>query len=527
MKYSTKRKQMKRLLNSRYLRWFLIIFAVSFIFWGLWYTRALVSKLAVEERNKVRIWADAIQQKAASVNYLEKYYREVEKDERNRIEMWAEAYTRFLANSEADYTQADDFDYYRRVINQNTTIPFIITNLDSTIYAYQNISIDLSKQRKLTGDLLTQFSVYPPLQIFFKGKPMYLVYYEQSTIYTQLKVMMDNLLNSFISDVVENSVAVPVIITNKEKNRVLNYGNVDPETFRTPKALSQTLASMGMENKPIEIKMKDGEVIYIFYENSSLLKQLTYFPFFSFGLMFMFILLLIFILRIVRRSEEDKLWMGMTRETAHQLGTPISSLMAWVEYLKMKDVDIESIEEMNKDVKRLDIITQRFSKIGSRPELKCENVVYVIYRSVSYLRVRISKKVSIQVNLPENAVCLAALNVQLFEWVIENLCKNAVDAIGDNEGVVKVNIIDTDKHIIIDVVDNGKGMSKSSFKKIFKAGYTTKSRGWGVGLTLCKRIVRDYHKGKIFVKSSVPGKGTTFRIILKHTDICEVPKSKM
>ena len=215
-----------------------------------------------------------------------------------------------------------------------------------------------------------------------------------------------------------------------------------------------------------------------------------------------------------RRSEQNQVWAGLAKETAHQLGTPLSSMMAWVDYLETKDIDSETIEELRKDVNRLSTITDRFSKIGSNPSLVPENVVSVIYNSVSYLKTRTSQKINYSINvMPEQSIVIP-LNLQLFEWVIENLVKNAVDAM-TRQGKITIVILEEEKVVTIDISDTGKGIPRNMFKTIFNPGYTSKQRGWGLGLSLSKRIINEYHKGKIFVKSSVTGKGTTFRIVLK------------
>lgn len=217
---------------------------------------------------------------------------------------------------------------------------------------------------------------------------------------------------------------------------------------------------------------------------------------------------------IARRSEQNQVWVGLAKETAHQLGTPISSMMAWVEFLRTRDVGEGTIEELEKDVNRLNTIAERFSKIGSVANLKTENLVEVIYNSVAYLKTRTSQKVIFTVTPAQGAIILIPLNRQLFDWVIENLVKNAVDAMA-GQGQITIEMTEEDKSVIIDVTDTGKGLSKKKFRTIFNPGYTSKKRGWGLGLSLTRRIVQEIHDGKIFVRSSLSGKGTTFRIILK------------
>jgi len=219
-----------------------------------------------------------------------------------------------------------------------------------------------------------------------------------------------------------------------------------------------------------------------------------------------------FLFSTARRAEQNRVWIGMAKETAHQLGTPLSSLMAWVDYLKTKD--FTNAEEMEKDVKRLEVITSRFSKIGSSPQLEMQDVSTVLEETMDYMRARTSQKVKFSIKVAENADTVAPLNAPLFSWVIENLCRNAIDAMS-GEGALNVDITDQMQFLYIDISDTGKGIPKGKFKTIFEPGYTTKERGWGLGLSLCKRIIEEYHDGKIFVKSSEVNKGTTFRIVLK------------
>ncbi|MDP4278215.1 MAG: HAMP domain-containing sensor histidine kinase, partial [Bacteroidota bacterium] len=265
--------------------------------------------------------------------------------------------------------------------------------------------------------------------------------------------------------------------------------------------------------KFIEIKINDDVSQFVYYDESSLLKKLTYFPFIQMMVMFIFLLVTIYALNTTRRAEQNRVWVGLSKETAHQLGTPISSLMAWVELLKLKDVDEKLLAEISKDTQRLKTIAERFSKIGSDPDLVPVDACPILDNAITYMRNRSSKKITI-LFLPPKEQIHVYLNVPLFEWVIENLCKNAIDAMNAT-GKITVKAFPEGKNLIIDVTDTGKGIPKSSFKTVFKPGFTTKQRGWGLGLSLAKRIIEENHDGKIFVKWSELGKGTTFRILLK------------
>ena len=269
---------------------------------------------------------------------------------------------------------------------------------------------------------------------------------------------------------------------------------------------------MQKEKKFIEINIDKNNKNYIFYGDSYLLKQLTYYPYIQLAVILLFIIVAYLAFSASRNAEQNQVWVGLTKETAHQLGTPTSSLMAWTELIKDKLGDDELSVELGKDVKRLEIITDRFSKIGSKPTLKPTDVCEVIHSSVEYLNRRTSDKINFIFNLPNEPV-IHPLSRSLFEWVIENVCKNAVDAISE-QGTITLSLKKFKKKIVIDISDTGKGIPKSKYKTVFKPGFTTKTRGWGLGLSLAKRIVENYHGGKILVSSSEIGKGTTFRIIL-------------
>jgi signal transduction histidine kinase len=281
-----------------------------------------------------------------------------------------------------------------------------------------------------------------------------------------------------------------------------------------PEFVAKTIKSMSGHNAPIMISLPDTGTRYIFYEDSFLLTELKYYPYVQFIVIGLFLFIAYLMFSYARRSEQNQVWVGMAKETAHQLGTPLSSMVAWVELLKIKGVDPETLGEIEKDVQRLETITDRFSKIGATAKLEQTDIVKVIHTTISYLKSRVSNKVVFEITPGLDREILVPLNMHLFEWVIENLVKNAVDAIEGN-GKVNIEISEADAQVVLDISDTGKGIPKSRFKTIFHPGFTSKSRGWGLGLTLSRRIIENYHSGKIFVKTSVINKGTTFRILLK------------
>lgn len=316
---------------------------------------------------------------------------------------------------------------------------------------------------------------------------------------------------NFIFKVIENNETIPVIVVDSTEN-IIFYRNLDSLKVKNPKYLKSVLEEMKKNKKPIKIKISGNYYQTIYYEDSILLKQLFYYPFIELFVIFLFIFVAYLAFSSTRKAEQNQVWVGLSKETAHQLGTPISSLLAMIELLKMQDTDPQLISEINKDVKRLEKITERFSKIGASPKLENNNITETLKNSINYIKTRSSKKIKFVFN--DSNEIIIPHNVQLFEWIVENICKNSIDAM-NGDGEIKIDIIDNYQHIYIDICDTGKGIAKSKFKAIFNPGYTTKKRGWGLGLSLTKRIIENYHKGKIFVKSSEINKGTCFRIVLK------------
>jgi len=318
---------------------------------------------------------------------------------------------------------------------------------------------------------------------------------------------------TFVLKVIIDNETVPVILADAQGN-VLSFVNLDSSKAEQPRWLSEQLEIMKEENEAIEVTIGDDYFQYIYFKSSTLLTQLKYFPYIQLGVISLFILVAYFAFSSSRKAEQNQVWMGLAKETAHQLGTPLSSIMAWLEVLRTKSVDENTLDEFEKDVKRLETITERFSKIGSTPNLVPMSVNAILEEAVAYISNRVSKKVEFSMDFEETQDVLAPLNKSLFEWVIENVCKNAVDAM-NGVGKISIKVSDRTQFVYIDITDTGKGLAKAAFKRIFEPGFTTKRRGWGLGLSLCKRIIENYHGGKIFVKRSEVSKGTTFRVVLR------------
>ena len=330
----------------------------------------------------------------------------------------------------------------------------------------------------------------------------------------------------FLFSIINRNHTIPVLLTDDHGN-ILSHSNFslpEPIDSLNPMYLSaaneaylnEKLDDLRNSSNVINIEIGEGSNQYLYYEDSTLLKQLSYYPYIQLLVMLAFIAVVYFAVTSTKTAEQNKVWVGLSKETAHQLGTPISSLMAWMELMESLGVDAETVAEMNKDVQRLSTIASRFSKIGSKPQMEDENLNEVVTRASSYMASRISSRIKLSINTCAGTIPVKA-SAPLFEWVMENLIKNAVDAM-EGSGAITITT-GTDKGVgYIEVADTGKGLSRKNFKTIFNPGYTTKKRGWGLGLTLAKRIIEQYHSGKIYVLTSEPGIGTTFRI--------EVPLSK-
>lgn len=324
----------------------------------------------------------------------------------------------------------------------------------------------------------------------------------------------------FLLNIIERNRTIPVLWTD-DKDNILGQKNFDlpeaqdpimPYTELNQQFLNEKLADLKSSSNIIVMDISPDNRQYLYYEDSKLLQRLSYYPYVQLLVMLAFIAVVYFAVLSTKKAEQNKVWVGLSKETAHQLGTPISSLMAWMELLESLGVDAETVAEMNKDVKRLSTIASRFSKIGSKPQMESENLNDAVARSSSYMSSRISSRINLTVDLDSNALP-AMISAPLFEWVMENLIKNAVDAM-EGSGAIAVTTGKEKDYVYVEVADTGKGISRKNFKTIFNPGYTTKKRGWGLGLTLAKRIIEQYHAGKIYVKTSEPGIGTTFRIDL-------------
>lgn len=497
-------------LYSRKQRWkiALLIGAVVIVGMSLWYSNSIVHKIRAEEHLKVQIWSEAVKERLSLINYTENLFADMRREERNKANTWAKAVGRIL--------EADDKElpFLQSIIANNTTIPVLVVGKDGQVKFWRNVDDALlSNKTRLDSMIKAMGESYKPIEIKTQGIEQR-VYYRDSHIITELEKTLDYLINSFISETVMNSGSVPVLVTDTSRTKVLSQHNIDEEVLDDPAKLSIKLAEMAEGNPPIKVSLGEDQVNYIYYSDSIIITQLRYFPLVQLLIIGLFLFISYLIFSAFRNAEQNQVWIGLAKETAHQLGTPLSSLMAWVQLLESRGVDKETLSELNKDIGRLGVITDRFSKIGSTPELEEHSVEQVLIDAIDYMKPRISSKVKFEISENQDRDIYAMINRPLFSWVIENLIKNAVDAMG-GVGTITIDIHNEIQCVYIDITDTGKGIASVSQKAVFQPGYTTKKRGWGLGLSLAKRIIATYHNGKIFVKRSEVGKGTTFRIVLK------------
>lgn len=488
------------------VKWIVLAVTVSLAIAALWYINRIANQIRESEQAKITLWANAISQRAQLVSHSDEFFSQVALDEHRKMQMYADVLRSF---NDDDIGSSMKFSLaYVHYIVDSCETAIIITNRDSIITVPQELA-----GQKLSGQLLKEYSINKPMHYRIWGMPMTL-YYKESKVYADMRKMLHGINESFLTEISQNSVFVPVIIVDSLQQNVLGSGNIDQKEFTSPELLQVKLNEMAGANDPILVRLPEGQLAYVYYEDTPLLRLLGWVP-----LLYVFILLVLviisyFLFRTAHGMEQNRIWVGMAKETAHQLGTPISSLLAWTEYLKGKTFDDNYAGEISKDLKRLETVAHRFSKIGSVPELKDEDVCEVIKSAINYLQSRSSRKVKFVTNFPDEPLIIP-LNSYLFEWVIENISKNAIDAM-DGKGTFSATVSYDSHYVFVDLADTGKGIPASLQKRIFDSGFTTKQRGWGLGLSLAKRIINQYHKGKLFVKYSVVGQGTVFRIILRR-----------
>ena len=489
----------------------LLAAAVVIVGVTLWFASDLTRRVRNEEHEKVRVWSEAIEQRSQLVAYTQKLFRQLEADERQKADRLASAY-RIINDPPAGM----DLTFVTEFLWSNKTVPVLIYNdagrkiFDINLESKRTANRDLTPAEydKIRDKMSARFE---PIRLDEVG---HTIYYDESVRLRDLKNAMSELISSFVSETVLNSASVPVIMTDSSRSIALEARGIDTTIISDPVKLKARLEAMANEAEPIEIKLPGEGVRYIYFEDSYVLAQMQYYPLIQLVLIAVFLLTAYLVFSSSRRAEQNRVWVGMAKETAHQLGTPLSSLMAWVELLDAQDVDKSMLVEMKKDVQRLHTVTDRFSKIGSQPELTSADIGHALHNTLGYMRPRISKQVVLSLEGADgNEPIYARFNASLFSWVLENLLRNSVDAM-EGKGTIKLSLSKNSGKIHIDIEDSGKGISRANVKNVFSPGFTTKKRGWGLGLSLTKRIIEDYHGGKILLLRSEPGFGTTFRIIL-------------
>ena len=492
-------------IYNRKQRWklVLLILALGIVGVTLWYSNRIASDIRSRERENVELWSRAVKKKAELVMFTEKLFEELGEEERKKADLLGKVY-RYLSEND----EITEFELATEILRSNATIPVLIANDSGKVLFSSNLEESRDNDRGyLDSLLLVMRRRHQPIHLEEVGQS---IYYNDSRLFSQLQITMDDLINTFISETVINAASVPVIMTDSSRTTILTAALGSEILPADTTLIRARLNSMASQNEPIRIELPGQGVRWIFFEDSVVLQRLSLFPLYQLILIAVFLFVAYLIFSTFRKAEQNQVWVGMAKETAHQLGTPLSSLMAWTTLIEEGKATAEMVAEMNKDIQRLVIVSERFSKIGSSPELKLYALDALIKNSIEYLSSRSSKNISMSVEVaPGNYDVM--LNEALFGWVIENIVKNAIDAM-EGFGKISVAVYEEEDLFYVELTDTGKGIPKSDWNTVFQPGFTTKSRGWGLGLSLAKRIITEYHKGKIYILKSEKGRGTTFRI---------------
>lgn len=514
-------------LYSNKQKWKIALLFIALILVGasFYFSNNILKEVAKRERERVTQWGDALKKRAELIRLTNKSFDELRSKELSEMQLWIDATKEISKKSDLDSPQSYDLPF--SIINRNKNIPVIVLDQEDKVSTY--INLDLSTEKLKTAfphkdslDIEELFidSLVSMAYSWEKYNPSFTIevyddlfmsyFYNDSRNILRLEAERDSLFRAFNKELIENAELVPVILTDSLKQNVM-ASNLPPEEVDSLH-LSNTLARLSSTNEPIKVYFSENEVSYVYYAPTPELVQLKYFPYVQFAVLGLFILIGYIIFSTFRKAEQNQVWAGMAKETAHQLGTPISSLMAWVHLLEEMDNTKDIAVEMNKDIARLTQVSERFSKIGASTQLIDVDIVYTVRNCLEYLRTRFSEKIDLTFDSSDQEIIFPH-NPSLLEWVVENICKNAIDAM-EGEGKIEVSITRQNGQIHIDISDNGKGMTVSQQRSVFEPGFTTKKRGWGLGLSLSKRIIHEYHKGKLKVLHSEPGVGTVFRITL-------------
>jgi signal transduction histidine kinase len=491
-------------LYSSKQRWKIALILVSLIIIiaSLFVSNKMIDKIAQREKAKAEQWADAIRKKVELVKLTNQIFSELREKERQKIQIVVDAQRTILNPSDLNMNQ--DIDFALNIIASNKDIPVAILTDDRKLAQSKNVDSSLTEEEKnaVFSKWIAAGKSYE-IEVF-GGIKMQFVYGESNEL-IRLEKASDSLINSFNYDLIDNSSLIPVLLVD-EKSGQIEMSNLEKKELKRINLIQE----FKKQNEPLRIDFGTGTKL-IYYKESPELKQLTWFPYIQFSVVGLIVIIGYLMFSTFRKAEQNQVWAGMAKETAHQLGTPLSSMMAWVDHLEANGGNEMIVNEMTKDLDRLEKITDRFSKIGSGAKLVEADLVVTIGNNLEYLRARLSDKIFIDFKVKEEEPIIMMHNPSLMEWVVENICKNAVDAMG-GKGILTIEIQRVPERVYIDITDTGKGLTPKQFKTIFQPGYSTKKRGWGLGLTLVKRIIEEYHKGKVFVLKSEIDRGTTIRI---------------
>ena len=493
-------------LYSKKLSWkvFLALLALLIAGGFLWYSSYISEQARFRNEQELEKWSLTIVKQAEVVKLTNQTFEQLKKEEQRKAKLWVRA-TKEFQNDLPDYSLSTE-------IRDSIKIPLIMLDNGNRFTSSFNLKIQENEpgfQDSIERYIKDWQQFNPPLTLNISGFN-YKIIYNNSDKYYALTKKRDSLMRSFDENLAANTGLIPFIFVDSASNS-LRATNITSDQLAYEESPIDKISEFKDANEPIRIDLGGGEIGYIYHDEDPLQKKMLFYPYIQLGIIGLFILIGYLLFSTFRRAEQNQVWAGMAKETAHQLGTPLSSLMAWLELLKSSGTDASTVSEMNKDVQRLETIADRFSKIGSETKLSPSNVLEVVNKITDYLRNRISSKV--EFIIPQQESIVAQMNEPLFEWVVENIIKNAVDAM-EGKGTISFEISSTESKVQIDVKDTGKGIPARKLKTVFEPGFTTKKRGWGLGLSLAKRIIENYHNGKIFVAYSDANNGTCFRIIL-------------
>ena len=490
-------------LYSKKQRWKVILLFAALIICAvtIWYASHIANKVRSAEKQRIDNWGQAIQNKANLVKITNEAFVAKANDDIEKVKIWVEA-------TQEMQKELNDYSFALSIIQRNTEIPLILTE-NGNYSSAKNMS-----ESQLEPDSIAYFidkwgKEIEPITINYADNKSQKIYYRYSDTYYNLQEKRNSIINSFNTELVNNNDLVPVLFIDSASGKVL-ASNLDASLIEDQTKVKEQISHMKKRN--IKVKLDDGVTGIIYYSESSTLTQLAYYPYILLGIIGLFSIIAYLLFSTFRRAEQNQVWVGMAKETAHQLGTPLSSLMGWIELLKAEGAPQSYLDEMNKDVARLHTVSERFSKIGSTAQLVSVSANDFVSKSMSYLEQRKSDKVSFVYDIQDHQHNVK-INEPLFNWVIENLVNNGIDAM-EGVGTITTKTYEDNNVYYIEISDTGKGIPAGKMKTVFEPGFTTKKRGWGLGLSLAKRIITEHHHGKIMVKSSEIGKGTTFQISL-------------